>query len=241
MVGPRGAHARRPRRRPRRHGAQRCPSHARQGLHASESDLQWFSSGYLLVLAAAMLPLGLLGDRYGRKKVMLGRSPLRRRLGGAAPTPGLGRRVHRRPGAARRRRRRRHRDGALGTHRALQRGGAAKGRRRVGGANFVAFPSGPILGGWLLATTGGAGCSCLNVPVALVGLGGHRDPRAGVAAAHPPRARPVGIVLSVAGLVGVTYGLIRGRRVRLEPSRRLAAHRGRAGRPRRASSPGSVA
>jgi MFS transporter, DHA2 family, multidrug resistance protein len=40
-------------------------------LHASESDLQWFSSGYLLVLAAAMLPASLLGDRYGRKKVML--------------------------------------------------------------------------------------------------------------------------------------------------------------------------
>src|SRR2546430_12076218 len=41
-------------------------------LHATESDLQWFSSGYLLVLAAAMLPAGLLGDRYGRKTVMLG-------------------------------------------------------------------------------------------------------------------------------------------------------------------------
>jgi DHA2 family multidrug resistance protein-like MFS transporter len=41
-------------------------------LHASESDLQWFSSGYLLVLAAAMLPAGLLGDRLGRKKVMAG-------------------------------------------------------------------------------------------------------------------------------------------------------------------------
>src|SRR6516165_1258894 len=41
-------------------------------LHASESDLQWFSAGYLLVLAAAMLPAGLLGDRLGRKKVLLG-------------------------------------------------------------------------------------------------------------------------------------------------------------------------
>jgi MFS transporter, DHA2 family, multidrug resistance protein len=40
-------------------------------LHASESDLQWFSSSYLLVLAAAMLPAALLGDRCGRKKVML--------------------------------------------------------------------------------------------------------------------------------------------------------------------------
>ena len=42
-----------------------------KALHASESDLQWFSSGYFLVLAAAMLPAGLLGDRYGRKKVLV--------------------------------------------------------------------------------------------------------------------------------------------------------------------------
>ena len=41
-------------------------------LHASTADLQWFVSGYTLVLAAALLPAGLLGDRYGRKKVLLG-------------------------------------------------------------------------------------------------------------------------------------------------------------------------
>ena len=41
-------------------------------LHAGEADLQWFSAGYALVLAAGMLPAGLLGDRYGRKKVLLG-------------------------------------------------------------------------------------------------------------------------------------------------------------------------
>jgi predicted MFS family arabinose efflux permease len=40
-------------------------------LKASETDLQWFSPGYALVLAAAMLPAGLLGDLLGRKKVML--------------------------------------------------------------------------------------------------------------------------------------------------------------------------
>ncbi len=40
-------------------------------LHASESELQSFIAGYLLVLAAAMLPAGLLGDRFGRKKVLL--------------------------------------------------------------------------------------------------------------------------------------------------------------------------
>src|ERR1700689_2448410 len=42
-----------------------------KALHATESDLEWFSSGYFLVLAAAMLPAGLLGDRYGRKKLLL--------------------------------------------------------------------------------------------------------------------------------------------------------------------------
>src|ERR1700679_75250 len=31
-----------------------------RALGASESDLQWFSSGYFLVLAAGMLPAGLL-------------------------------------------------------------------------------------------------------------------------------------------------------------------------------------
>ena len=35
-------------------------------LHATESELQWFSSGFLLALELAMLPAGLLGDRFGR-------------------------------------------------------------------------------------------------------------------------------------------------------------------------------
>src|SRR5579863_10013398 len=40
-------------------------------LHASATDLQWFVSAYTLALAVALLPGGLLGDRFGRKKVML--------------------------------------------------------------------------------------------------------------------------------------------------------------------------
>src|SRR5699024_893164 len=34
--------------------------------------LQWFANGYNLVLAAGVLPAGLLGDRFGRKKLMVG-------------------------------------------------------------------------------------------------------------------------------------------------------------------------
>src|SRR6478672_6594015 len=41
-------------------------------LGANNSQLQWFSSAYTLVLAAALLPAGALGDRYGRKKLLLG-------------------------------------------------------------------------------------------------------------------------------------------------------------------------
>src|ERR1019366_670106 len=42
-----------------------------KSLHASESDLQWFTSGYFLVLAASMLPAGLLRDRFGHQKVLV--------------------------------------------------------------------------------------------------------------------------------------------------------------------------
>jgi MFS transporter, DHA2 family, multidrug resistance protein len=37
-------------------------------LHASTAQLQWFADSYLLALGALLLPAGLLGDRYGRKR-----------------------------------------------------------------------------------------------------------------------------------------------------------------------------
>src|SRR5271157_3535285 len=40
-------------------------------LKASESQLQWFVTAYTLALVAGMLPAGLLGDRHGRKAVMV--------------------------------------------------------------------------------------------------------------------------------------------------------------------------
>src|ERR1700684_266366 len=40
-------------------------------LHASTGDLQWFSDAYSLVLAPAVLPARMLGDRIGRKKVLM--------------------------------------------------------------------------------------------------------------------------------------------------------------------------
>ncbi|MET9888613.1 MFS transporter [Streptomyces sp. NPDC006465] len=41
-------------------------------LHADSAQLQWIGGGYLLALSVAMLPVGLLGDRYGHKRLLLG-------------------------------------------------------------------------------------------------------------------------------------------------------------------------
>ncbi|MGW6523250.1 MFS transporter [Streptomyces sp. NPDC054962] len=40
-------------------------------LHADSAQLQWIGGGYLLALSVAMLPVGLLGDRYGHKRLLL--------------------------------------------------------------------------------------------------------------------------------------------------------------------------
>jgi DHA2 family multidrug resistance protein-like MFS transporter len=40
-------------------------------LHASITQLQWFANAYTLVLAAGMLPAGLLGDRFGQKRLLV--------------------------------------------------------------------------------------------------------------------------------------------------------------------------
>jgi DHA2 family multidrug resistance protein-like MFS transporter len=39
---------------------------------ATASDLQWIVDAYLLVFAAALLTMGTIGDRYGRKRALQG-------------------------------------------------------------------------------------------------------------------------------------------------------------------------
>ncbi len=177
-------------------------------LKASESDLQWFSSGYALVLAAGMLPSGVLGDRFGRKKVLV----LALVLFGAgsvacafSTTPAeflAGRLVLGAAGSA-------VIVMALSSLTVLF---AEEERPRAvgiwGAANFVALPIGPILGGWLLTNYWWGWIFLMNVPVALIGL-------VAVAVLVPesrsperPALDPTGMLAASLGLAAVTYGLI---------------------------------
>ncbi len=183
------------------------PTLARE-LQATASDLQWFSASYLLTLAAAMLPVALLGDRIGRKKVLVA-SLLLFGIGSVAcafaPSPAF----------------------FIAARTVLGIAGAgiivmslsaltvlfteAERPRAVGvwsAANFLALPIGPILGGWLLTNYWWGWVFLINAPVALIGL------LAALALVPESRATGrrgldlVGIVTSTAGLVALTYGII---------------------------------
>src|SRR5262249_35269897 len=40
-------------------------------LHATTSELQWLVDAYIVVFAGLLLPVGAIGDRFGRRQVLL--------------------------------------------------------------------------------------------------------------------------------------------------------------------------
>lgn len=177
-------------------------------LKATESDLQWFSASYSLVLAAGMLPAGLLGDRYGRKAVMLSALLL---FGtgsiACAYAPSSGAFIAARAllGAA----------GAAVIVMALSAVTVLvpeqERPRAVGvwaAANFLALPLGPVLGGWLLTQFWWGWVFLMNVPVAVLALVAVSMLMPESRAAERPRLDVVGLLTFCAGLVAATYGLI---------------------------------
>ena len=178
-------------------------------LHASTTDLQWFSAAYSLVLAAALLPAGMLGDRAGRKKMLLialvvfGASSAACAFAGSA--------------------------GELIAARAVLGLGAAmifpmsiavlpvlfapEERPRaiavVMGATFIAYPVGPLLGGWLLDNFWWGSVFLINVPVVAVALVAVALLLPESHGARSTRIDVPGIILSSLGLAGLTYGCIK--------------------------------
>jgi len=180
-----------------------------KALRASEPDLQWFSSGYFLVLAAAMLPAGLLGDRYGRKKVLVISLAL---FGAGSVACAYSTSVAEFMGA-------RVLVGLAGAGLIVMAFSvvtvmfAKKERPKavgmMAGATFLAFPIGPILGGWLLTNYWWGWVFLINVPVIALGLAAVVALMPESRAAQRPSLDVVGVAASAAGLVAVTYGLIK--------------------------------
>ncbi|HEX9342479.1 MAG TPA: MFS transporter [Actinomycetota bacterium] len=177
-------------------------------LHASNAQLQWFIDAYTLVLAAMLLPAGLLGDRYGRKKLLVGALALFgvASLGCAYATSA---------------------GGLIAARAVLGLGGAfliplsmavlpvlftAEERPKAiavwVAANAVSWPIGPILGGWLLDNYWWGSVFLINVPVTVVGLIAVAVLLPESRSIHRPRLDITGVLISSAGLVGLTYGAI---------------------------------
>jgi EmrB/QacA subfamily drug resistance transporter len=177
-------------------------------LHASTAGLQWIVDSYSLVLAAMLLPGGLLGDRFGRKRFLL----LALLVFGAASLwcafcSSSGELI-----AAR---------AVLGLGAALTfpltlgvvpvMFSEAERPRAVTvlmGSTIIAYPIGPLLGGWLLTNYWWGSVFLINIPLTLIAV---------VAVALlVPESRSTrrpwldvgGVAMSSLGLAGMTFGVI---------------------------------
>jgi len=177
-------------------------------LHASTADLQWFTTSFLLVLAATLLPAGMLGDRFGRKKMLLIALVL---FGAASAACAYA-----------------TSSGQLIAARAVLGLGAAVIMPLSGAvltllfdhderpraltvwvtASALGIPLGPLVGGWLLNNYWWGSVFLINVPMVLFALVAIA---LWVPESHGDRSRrfdPLGVLLSMVGLVAITYGII---------------------------------
>jgi MFS transporter, DHA2 family, multidrug resistance protein len=178
-------------------------------MHASTGDLQWITDAYALVIAALILPAGLLGDRYGRKKVLLAALVLF-----VASSVWCAYSVS---------------VGELIAARAVLGIGAAavfpmaisvipvmfgeqerqKAISVMAASLFLAYPIGPIVGGFLLNHFWWGSVFLINVPIVVIALAAVTFLLPESRAAKRPRLDFPGIVISSAGLTALTYGFIR--------------------------------
>ncbi len=177
-------------------------------LHASASQLQWMVDSYALVFAGMLLTAGALGDRFGRRLI----------LAAGMLIFGAGSAFSAFAGSA----------GSLIAWRAVMGLGAAlimpstlsivtnifppKERGRAigiwAGVSGLGIAIGPVLGGWLLQHFWWGSVFFVNVPVTVAAIvaGVLLIPESRDPAATP--LDPAGVVLSIAGLSALVYGLI---------------------------------
>jgi EmrB/QacA subfamily drug resistance transporter len=172
-----------------------------RGLHGGAADLQWLVNAYLLPLSALLLLGGALGDRFGRRRLLvIGIALFAAGSAACAAAPSLALLI-----AAR---------GAQGAAAALMLpnslavlGGAFEGAERdraVGvwaASAAVAGAIGPVLGGWLIDTVGWRAIFLVNLPLAAAAIG------VALYAIEPDRSRPTGARLDIRGAVLITAAL----------------------------------
>lgn len=179
-----------------------------KSLGASEAELQWFVTAYTLALAAAMLPAGLVGDRYGRRTVLLAALVLFGAMSVAcafSQTPAefiAARTVLGVAGA-----------GAIVMSLSVVTVlfDEAERPRAMGiwaAGNFLALPLGPIVGGYILAHAWWGWVFLMNVPVIALGLIAVAAFVPQSRSEHRPGINLLGVALSSAGLAFVMYGLV---------------------------------
>ncbi|MFF1902012.1 MFS transporter [Kitasatospora sp. NPDC058218] len=185
-------------------------SPAPTGLGASQSDLEWSINSYTLVFAGLLFTAGLLGDRFGRKRALLagmvvfGIASL---LSALAASPGelIGYRALMGVG------------GALAMPATLaiimnvfERAEQPKAIGIWAGAVGLAIAIGPITGGLLIEHFWWGSVFLINVPIVVIAVIAmvllvpeSKDP-------NPGRLDPIGVLLSIIGLVALIFGIIKG-------------------------------
>ena len=178
------------------------------GLKANTSDLQWFANAYNLVFAALMLPAGLLGDRYGRKKLLVAAlvvfglasagcafSTSTGELIGARAALGLGAAFMLPLGMAQ-----------LPVLFTTEERGRALTIWIT--ANAVGIPIGPIVGGILLDHFWWGSVFLINVPMVVIALVMAVLFLPESSSPSRPRLDIPGVIVSSGGLVALTLGVI---------------------------------
>ncbi|WP_433255033.1 MFS transporter [Streptosporangium sp. CA-135522] len=181
-----------------------------QGLGATQSQLEWAINSYTLVFAGLLFTFGVIGDRTGRKRMLLigmvlfGLASLASAysqdptqlivarafmgIGGAAIMPAT--------------------LAIISNVFPPQERGKAIGIW-AGGVG-IAVAIGPITGGLLIQNFWWGSVFLVNLPIVVISMvlitlvvPESRDPK-------PSKLDPVGVILSILGLVAVTYAIIRG-------------------------------
>ncbi|MEV0587893.1 MFS transporter [Nonomuraea sp. NPDC050310] len=180
-----------------------------EGLGATQAELEWAINSYTLVFAGLLFTFGVIGDRTGRKRMLFigmllfglaslasaySQDPMQLILARAAM--GIG-------GAAI----------MPATLAIISNVFPAKERGKAigiwAGGVGLAVAIGPITGGFLIEHFWWGSVFLINVPIVLISMvliatlvPESRDPK-------PARLDLVGVVLSILGLVALTYGIIR--------------------------------